>query len=162
VQVSGVQGRTAGASCCGRDRLRARDHGSGHRGRRRCRLGDTARVAVAPFTSGRGPYRAPPIPRSGAGRSPAPTAAARDRAGAGGTRAPPLARCNRRGRRRHPPRWQRCQPGQRPARHTSMAQTGMRRRPQWWLGYTCWALVLAAAAAAGFWLVVVYAAHQAG
>jgi hypothetical protein len=38
----------------------------------------------------------------------------------------------------------------------------MRRPPQWWLGYACWALVLAAVAAAGFWLVLVYAAHQAG
>jgi hypothetical protein len=72
VQVSGLQGRTAGASCCGRDRLRARDHGSGHRGRRRCRLGDTVRAAVAPFTSGNGPYRAPPIPRSGAAAHPLP------------------------------------------------------------------------------------------
>jgi hypothetical protein len=67
----------------------------------------------------------------------------------------------RRGRRRHPSRRPRCQPGQRPARHTGMAQTGMRRPLRRWLPYASWALVYAAAAAAGFWLVV-YAAHQAG
>jgi hypothetical protein len=38
----------------------------------------------------------------------------------------------------------------------------MRRPLRRWLPYASWALVYAAAAAAGFWLVVVYAAHQAG
>jgi len=45
---------------------------------------------------------------------------------------------HRGGRRRRPPRRGRCPPGQRPARHTGMAHTGMRRPPQWWLGYACW------------------------
>ena len=44
-----------------------------------------------------------------------------------------------------------------------MAQAGRMRRPlRWWLRYASWALVYAAATAAGFCLVVVYAAHQAG
>jgi hypothetical protein len=44
-----------------------------------------------------------------------------------------------------------------------MAQAGRMRPPlSWWLRYVSWALVYAAAAAAGFWLVVAYAAHQAG
>jgi hypothetical protein len=44
-----------------------------------------------------------------------------------------------------------------------MAQAGRMRRPlSWWLRYASWALVYAAAVAAGFCLVVVYAAHQAG
>jgi hypothetical protein len=38
----------------------------------------------------------------------------------------------------------------------------MRRPLRWWLRYASWALVYAAAAAAGFCLVVMYAAHQAG
>jgi hypothetical protein len=44
-----------------------------------------------------------------------------------------------------------------------MAQAGWMRHPlSWWLRYASWALVYTAAAAAGFWLVVAYAAHQAG
>jgi hypothetical protein len=45
-----------------------------------------------------------------------------------------------------------------------MAQAGQMRHPlSRWLRYASWALGYAAAAAAGFWLVVlVYAAHAGG
>jgi hypothetical protein len=38
----------------------------------------------------------------------------------------------------------------------------MKHPLSWWLRYASWALVYAAATAAGFCLVVVYAAYQAG
>jgi hypothetical protein len=76
--------------------------GRGNSGiRRRCGSGGLARLTAAAHTGRRGPYRPPAIPRSGAGRPPAPSAAAAsDRTRAGDPPAP--ARRQREGHRRHP------------------------------------------------------------
>jgi hypothetical protein len=43
-----------------------------------------------------------------------------------------------------------------------MAFTGMRRPLSWWLARAGWALALAAAFAAGWWLMLAYAGLQGG